>query len=59
MRSVKVWPIHWGRFWFAVRLKWTNFCIGVALDWEDRVWLVIRLGPLHFDVVYGDRPNWC
>lgn len=58
MSQVHVWDTRIGNLWLAFRVKWSNFCIGFALDWEDTVWLTFRLGPFHFDVAYGDRPHW-
>jgi len=56
---IRVWPISWRRIHFAVRVSWCNFGLGFALEWGEQVWLTIRVGPLFFDVAYGDKqPHW-
>jgi len=57
--EVRVKQCHIGRLWLAARIKFTNFAIGFAIDFDDTIWATVCIGPIHLDLAYGVRqPCW-
>lgn len=52
------WARRFGKVWLAIGLKWTFFCLGLGVSWEEMPWLFFRIGPVLLDISYGKKPGW-
>ena len=55
--TTKVAAVCVSQLWLAVRLTDETLAFGISFVMK-RFWVIVRLGPLCFDIAWGDKPAW-